>query len=110
MTSKAPRKTKTQLLEQPVQLSSGEPSLIEVELARFSKQVNELLTSLESVNLMTIKDPEERLKATKSKMDIELKLPVLLASLDELRNKAKLKAENIKGNKNISLLESGALD
>ena len=104
--SSRPRKPKVLIAETQV-LSTD--SLVDPELQRFSTQVNELLTSLESVDLMKIKDPEERLKATKAKIDIQLKLPLLISALDDLRNRAKLKAENIKGNKNISLLESGQL-
>lgn len=86
-----------------------ESSLINPELIRFTNQVNEILAAMESINLLKIEDIDERLKSTKTKLEIGLKLPILLGALDDLRNKAKLKAEDVKGNKNISLLESGAL-
>lgn len=84
-------------------------SLIHKELQRFEKEVESILKSIESIDLLTIEDTEERLKATNMKVTISIKLPQLLASLDDLRNKAKLKTEQIKGNKDISLWESGAL-
>lgn len=92
-----------------VAVQPNELSLIDAELHRFSNQVNEILLSMESINLLTIQDPEERLKATNTKLGIGLKLPLLISALDDLRNKAKLKAEDIKGSKDISLLESGIL-
>lgn len=103
MSSKQPARKK------PVQEANAEPSLVDQELVRFTKQVNEILGAMESINLLRIEDVEERLKAIKTKLEIGLKLPLLIAALDDLRNRAKLKAENIKGNKDISLLESGAL-
>lgn len=103
MSSKQPVRKKI------VQEANAEPSLVDQELIRFTKQVNEILGAMESINLLRIEDVEERLKSIKTKLEIGLKLPLLIAALDDLRNRAKLKAENIKGNKDISLLESGAL-
>lgn len=91
-------------------VNSEDVSLIDRELTRYSAQVNEILASLESINLLSIQDPEDRLKATISKQNVALKLPILLQGLDDLRTKAKLKSEDIRGSKNISLLESGALE
>lgn len=91
-------------------VNSEDVSLIDRELTRYSAQVNEILASLESINLLSIQDPEDRLKATISKQNVALKLPILLQGLDDLRTRAKLKSEDIRGSKNISLLESGALE
>lgn len=103
---KRPRKP---VVEIPVVLN--EPiSLIQQELDRFQNQVNDILAAMESINLVSIQDAEERLKATNTKVMISLKLPQLLASLDDLKNRAKLKSEDIKGSKDISPLEGGMLN
>lgn len=86
-----------------------EISLIEEELKAFTAQVNEILAAMKSIRLLQMEDDEARLKAIQTKVNISLKLPELLSALDDLRNKAKLKTESIRGSKNISLLESGAL-
>lgn len=91
--------------EQPEEVSQIAP-----ELDRFHRQVNEILTSMESINLLAIPEQDDRLSATKVKLDIGLKLPQLLQSLDDLRNRAKLRAEDIKGKKSLSPLEDGTLD
>lgn len=103
---------KKPIQEEPeIQAQSSKPgSNIEPELKRFEKQVNELLKVLESVDLMTIDDMEDRLKAAQAKLKIQLDLPKVLSALDDLRNKAKLRAEDVKGNKSLSPLEDGTLD
>lgn len=103
-------KKKQQVVVSPVtQAHSNGTSLIESELQRFSRQVDEIFAALESVNLLAIEDANDRLKATKEKLALELKMPILLTALDDLRNRDKLKSESIKGNKDISLLESGEI-
>ncbi len=87
-----------------------EVSLIASELERFQRQVNEILAAMESINLLSITEVEDRLSATKTKLEIGLKLPMLLTALDDLKNRAKLKSEDIKGNKSLSPLEDGTLD
>lgn len=93
----------------PPAQTNEEVSLIQEELGRFQKEVNSILTAMESINLMAIEDHEARLKSINTKVMIGIKLPQLLSALDDLKNKAKLKVESIKGSKDISLLESGQL-
>lgn len=106
MTSKTRRKKQTEIQDQV----NEEVSLIAPELERFQKQVNEILASMESINLLAITETEDKLAATKTKLDISLKLPQLLSALDDLKNRAKIKGEDIKGNKTLSPLEDGTLD
>ena len=89
---------------------SEEETNIDPELAKYEKQINEIYTVLESINPLAILDTEERLKATKLKMEILTKMEIPLGILDRLRSKDKLKTEQIKGNKDISPLEDGSLD
>jgi len=105
MTSRK-RQPKKEVVSQP----NEEVSLIARELEKFQKQVEEIQSALESINLMTIEDVEERLKAINAKVTIGLKVPQLLAALDDLKNRAKLKSEDIKGSKDISPLEGGMLN
>lgn len=105
MTSRK-RQSKKEVNQQP----NEEVSLIARELEKFQKQIEEIQSALESINLMTIEDVEERLKAINAKVMIGLKMPQLLAALDDLKNRAKLKSEDIKGSKDISPLEGGMLD
>ncbi len=90
--------------------NSEDKTLIEPELKKFEKQLSEIDTALDSVNPMAVLDMEERLKLVDLKIRIMGKKPILLAALDSLRTKDKLKVEQIKGNKDISPLEDGSLD
>lgn len=87
-----------------------ESSLISKELIKFEKQVAEIQDALESINLKSIEDIEERLKAINSKIAAQLKLPQLLSALEDLKNKHQVRADAIKGNKSFSPLEDGTLD
>lgn len=85
-------------------------SLIKTELKLLEGEIEEIFKVLNSIDPMTIDDIEERLKALKLKMDIQLKLPTMLNSLDNLRNKERIKAESIIGGRDMSPLEDGLLD
>lgn len=89
--------------------STRDLSIIEEELNKFEQKIEEIYTSLDSVNPLSIPEPEERLKTVKLKMDILDKLPKLLKALSDLRENAKNKAEDIRGAKELSPLESGLL-
>lgn len=89
--------------------STKELSMIEEELNKFEQKIEEIYTSLDSVDPLSILEPEDRLKTVKLKMDILDKLPKLLKALSDLRENAKHKAENIRGSKELSPLESGLL-
>ncbi|TXH08750.1 MAG: hypothetical protein E6R03_17710 [Hyphomicrobiaceae bacterium] len=85
-------------------------SLISKELARYQAQIDELFEALESIKLKDITDPEDKLKAALGKQNMMLKLPLLIAELDNLKNRNKIKTDDIKGNKTLSPLEDGTLD
>lgn len=87
-----------------------ELTYIDPELAKYEKQIREIDVVLDSINPLTIEDTEERLKALKLKMEILVKKEPLMDALNRLREKDKLKTDQIKGNKNISPLEDGSLD
>lgn len=96
-------------------LKMSEVSIIEVELKKYENQVNEIYDILNDIKLKEIDDIEDRLKATSQKMKILEQLPSLLEKLEILRNKDKerkneINKKNIKGNKDLSLLEMGTLD
>lgn len=84
-------------------------SLIEKELKRFEKQIEDIYKGIESINLIDIEDIETRLRAAVAKQNALKGLPVLLAQLEELRNK-KLKQDDIKGSTILSPLDDGTLD
>lgn len=86
------------------------PSLIAKELARFEDQIKELQDELAGIKLKDIIDPEDKLKAMMGKANLMLKIPLLLDELERLRNKSKIKTDDIKGNKSLSPLEDGTLD
>lgn len=85
-------------------------SLISRELSRYQAQIDELYDALESIKLKDILDPEDMLKAALGKQNLLLKLPLLIAELDNLKNRNKIKTDDIKGNKTLSPLEDGTLD
>ena len=91
----------------------GDPqvkSLVSKELSRYQKQIDELFEALESIKLKDIVDAEDKLKAALGKQNLMLKLPLLIAELDNLKNRNKIKTDDIKGNKSMSPLEDGTLD
>lgn len=85
-------------------------SLIEPELRRYEEQIHQIYQVLDSVNPLAIQDIEERLKSVKLKADLLVKLPTLLKSLEDLRERNKLKSEQIRGARDVSPLEDGTLD
>lgn len=85
-------------------------SQIAKELQRYQRQVDELFEALEAIDLKKIEDPEDKLKAAKGKQDLMLKMPILIAELDNLKNRNKVKTDDIKGNKVLSPFEDGTLD
>lgn len=87
-----------------------EKTNIDEELQKFENNIAQINLVLDSINPLSIIDIEERAKILKLKMDILYKLPPLLASLDNLREKKKIKDSQIKGNKDLSPLEDGSLD
>lgn len=87
-----------------------EKTNIDEELQKFENNIVQINLVLDSINPLSIIDIEERAKILKLKMDILYKLPPLLASLDNLREKKKIKDSQIKGNKDLSPLEDGSLD
>lgn len=94
-----------------VPITNEEPiSLIKKELDRFQKQVDELFQVLESVVLLEIEDPEDRLKAADGKLKIQKQLPQLLLELDNLKNREQTKSEDVRGSASLSPLENGLLD
>ena len=90
------------------QVTSTSP--IAKELARFQRQIDEIQDALEAVKLSDIDDPEAKLKAIIAKQNAMLKLPQLLSDLEMLKNKHKVKTDDVKGNKSLSPLEDGTLD
>lgn len=86
------------------------PSPIAKELERYQAQIDELYEALESIKLKEIADPEDMLKAALGKQNLMLKLPQLLIELENLKNRNKVKTDDIKGNKTLSPLEDGTLD
>ncbi len=90
------------------QVNSTSP--IAKELARYQRQIDELYDALESIKLKEISDPEDMLKAALGKQNLMLKLPQLLIELENLKNRNKIKTDDIKGNKTLSPLEDGTLD
>lgn len=84
-------------------------SLISKELARFEFQLNEQFAVLESIDLMDILDVEDKLKASKLKIDLLQKLPALMSQLDELKTKEDIKIK-AKGSRELSPVETGELD
>lgn len=110
------RKNKEQGTQDPSNTASldtpqGQPkSQIAKELERYQRQVDELFEALEAIDLKKIEDPEDKLKAAKGKQDLMLKMPLLIAELDNLKNRNKVKTDDIKGNKVLSPLEDGTLD
>lgn len=85
-------------------------SPIAKELTRYQRQIDELYDALESIKLKEIADPEDMLKAALGKQNLMLKLPQLLIELENLKNRNKIKTDDIKGNKTLSPLEDGTLD
>jgi hypothetical protein len=85
-------------------------SNIALELERYEKQIKEIQDALESIKLLEIEDLEERLKAIIAKENALKNLGPLIDQLDVLRNKNKIKQDDIKGSKNLSPLEDGTLD
>lgn len=92
-------------------VTQGTPlSLISKELKRYQQQIDELFSALEMVDLRKILDDEARLKSAKLKQEMMIKMPQLIAELDNLKNRSKVKSDDIKGNKTLSPLEDGTLD
>jgi predicted nucleic acid-binding Zn-ribbon protein len=85
-------------------------SPINKELARFEGQIKEMQDAIESVKLKSITDPEDLLKAITAKAKAMQLIPALLDELERMRNKSKVKTDDIKGNKTLSPLEDGTLD
>lgn len=85
-------------------------SLIARELSRYQSQIDELFEALEDIKLKSITDPEDKIKAAIAKQNLMIKLPLLIAELDNLKNRNKVKGDDIKGNKTLSPLEDGSLN
>jgi len=105
---KIPKEEFTEVSEEDI--ITEELTYIDPELVKYEKQIREIDIVLDSINPLTIDDTEERLKALKLKMEILVKKEPLMDALNRLREKDKLKTDQIKGNKNISPLEDGSLD
>lgn len=100
---------KTSLNFTLAQNSEDGDSLISKELARFEFQLNEQFAVLESIDPMDILNIEDRLKASKLKIDLLQKLPALMSQLDELKTKEDIKIK-AKGSRGLSPAETGELD
>ena len=98
--------------KQELQASPAKDNVTQVdaELKRLEAQVNELLEVLESIVLKDIPDIEDRLKAAEGKRKLIEGIPKLVQELDNLRNRHKVKADDVRGNKVLSPLEDGSLD
>lgn len=97
------------LISTLAQNSEDGDSLISKELARFEFQLNEQFAVLESIDPMDIIDIENRLKASKLKIELLQKLPALMSQLDELKTKEDVKIK-AKGSRELSPVETGELD
>jgi hypothetical protein len=85
-------------------------SLISSEINRFSTQLNEQFIVLESINPLLIIDIEDRLKASKLKIELLQKLPTIMGQLNDLKEKEKLKSQDIRGSRELSPLETDNLE
>lgn len=91
-------------------VSQVEETQTDKDIARMQANIDELLDVLDTVNLRGIKDVNERLEAAHSKYKLEIGIPKLIAEVDALRARNKLKAQDVRGNKVLSPLEDGSLD
>jgi hypothetical protein len=91
-------------------LIDEQTSSIAPEQRRLEDMVRKILDSMDSIDPMEAEDLEEQLKLTLGLQKLAENMPKLLMALEELRNKHKLKKEDIKGNKSLSPLEDGTLD
>ncbi len=91
-------------------LKKESEGLIDHELLKFELQVKEIQDALETIKFDLILDVEDRLKAINSKIVALTKLGPLLTLLEDLRTKAKTKADQVKGGRDLSPLEDGSLE
>lgn len=94
----------------PFSIIPEDDSEISNEIRRFSAQLNEQFLVLESIKPIDIDDIEARLKASKLKIELMQKLPTLMAQLDELKNKEKVKKEQVRGSRDLSPVDDGSLN
>jgi hypothetical protein len=85
-------------------------SNIAKELKRLESQIEDIYQGLESIVLKDIEEPEARIRAATAKAGALKLIPVLLTALDDLRNKNKLKQDDIKGSASLSPLDDGTLN
>lgn len=83
---------------------------IEHEIVRFEKEIKDLQDALNSIHLMEIEDPFTRLKMATDKATLLGKMPKLLEDLRILKLDAPVKADNIRGEQELSPLALGQLD
>lgn len=90
-------------------LTSEPESLVEPELARLNATIKEIQDAIDTIKLLQITDLEEKIKAINAKITFTAKMTPIIAQVEDLRSKNKLKQDKIRGKKDISLLESGEI-
>lgn len=98
-----PKKTETE------SNSETKPSVIDKEVKKYEKQIEEIQKACEDVNLKEVFEPKDKLDLTLKKISILEKLPKLLLSLKELKEESAKEVGSVRGQQELSELEKGEI-
>jgi hypothetical protein len=98
------------MMGEPPEEVTEERSIISPELKRLEATIKKIQDAADTINPLEEEDVETRIKVILGLQKVAEGQPKLLMALEELRNKHKLKNEDIKGSKALSPLEDGSLD